>query len=97
MILDVVVARITTQGHASLFDFAIRGWCPAGLLAESVVRVHKLATLEKAIVVRVLGKLEEPDLKQVEERLARRQAASNRRPAPQDPKSASAFPTKSET
>jgi mRNA interferase MazF len=58
---DVVVARITTQPYATGFDVAIRNWQGVGLLAPSVIRLHKLATIEKALVQRRLGRLQEPD------------------------------------
>jgi mRNA interferase MazF len=44
---DVVVARITTHGHADGFAIAMNEWQDAGLLAAAFVRVNKLATLEK--------------------------------------------------
>jgi mRNA interferase MazF len=47
---DVVVARITTQPYATGFDVAITNWQGVGLLAPSVIRLHKLATIEKALV-----------------------------------------------
>ena len=66
-----MAGQITSQRHASFFDIAIRGWHLSALLAESEVRMHKLAALEQAAVVPVPGKLEELDLKQVEKELAR--------------------------
>ena len=59
---DVVVARITTQqAHRTPHDVAIGEWQPAGLLAPSVVRLHKLATLEKKLIQRTLGRLQPVD------------------------------------
>jgi mRNA interferase MazF len=54
---DVVLARVTTQSQGSAFDVAIANWKAAGLLAPSVVRLHKLATIDKSLVQRRLGKL----------------------------------------
>ena len=59
--LDVVVARVTRQMHATLFDIVLNDWKGAGLLAPSVVRLHKIATLEKTLVQRKLGSLQGQD------------------------------------
>jgi mRNA interferase MazF len=58
---DVVVARVTTQVYQTPFDVAVTDWQGAGLLAPSVVRLHKLATLEKRLIRRPLGSLQPPD------------------------------------
>ena len=58
---DLLVARVTTQHHASRFDLAIHNWSAAGLLAPSMVRLHKLATVEKKLVRRRLGRLQDSD------------------------------------
>ncbi len=62
---DVIVARVTSQEGRHEFDVELKDWKPAGLLRESIVRVHKLATLEKAVIGRRMGKLSEPDWKNV--------------------------------
>lgn len=46
---DIVVARVTSQIAQTSFDVEIVAWQEAGLLLPSVVRVHKLATLEKRL------------------------------------------------
>jgi hypothetical protein len=51
----VVVARITTQLHPTPCDVLLTDWQSAGLLAPSMVRLHKLATPEKGFVHRALG------------------------------------------
>lgn len=58
---DVLVARITTQLYQTPHDVTIADWRGAGLLARSVVRLHKLATLEKALLQRRLGALQPAD------------------------------------
>src|SRR6266849_3450621 len=58
---DLLVARVTTQGRTSRFDCAIQNWSAAGLLAPSTVRLHKLATVEKRLVRRKLGRVHESD------------------------------------
>lgn len=66
---DVVVARVTTQSANTDFDVAVVEWRQAGLLAASVVRLHKLATLQKRLVERRLGALTAKDWSQVRARI----------------------------
>jgi len=54
---DVLVARVTSQSRTDTFDVEITNWRNAGLLLPSIARLHKLATIEKALIVRTLGKL----------------------------------------
>jgi mRNA interferase MazF len=54
---DVVVARITSQPQTGKHDVEITNWRQVGLLFQSWVRAGKLATLEKATIQRVIGKL----------------------------------------
>jgi mRNA interferase MazF len=58
---DVLVARVTTQSHGSAYDVPLAGWQPAGLLAPSFVRLHKLATLAKSRIQKHLGSLNATD------------------------------------
>jgi mRNA interferase MazF len=58
---DIIVTSITTQLRSSPFDVTILEWQSAGLLAPSTARLHKLATLEKGLVRRRLGRLVESD------------------------------------
>jgi mRNA interferase MazF len=62
---DVLVARVTMQGHNTPYDVPLIDWRAAGLLGPSVVRLHKLATLEKVLVDRQLGQLGPNDHQQV--------------------------------
>jgi mRNA interferase MazF len=62
---DVVVARVTTQLHQTPYDVVITDWQSAGLLAPSIVRLHKLATLEKTIIRKRLGQLQSADRQRV--------------------------------
>jgi mRNA interferase MazF len=62
---DLVVARITTQQSLSPFDVPVTDWRGAGLLAPSIARLHKLATLEKSDIVRALGCLQATDRQSV--------------------------------
>jgi len=58
---DIVVARLTTQIHQSSFDIALSDWKGAGPKVPTVVRLHKLATLEKSLVQLLIGSLQQLD------------------------------------
>lgn len=62
---DIIVARITRQAARDPFDVELVEWREAGPLLPSIVRVHKVATLEKRLVERKLGALRESDWQQV--------------------------------
>ncbi len=55
---DIVVCRITSQIYETPFDVYIKNWEKSGLKLPSVIRVHKLATLEKNLVEKVIGKID---------------------------------------
>jgi mRNA interferase MazF len=61
---DVLIARITTQIYASQWDVLLTHWQSANLLQQSVVRLHKMATLEKSSIIARLGSLDPQDHKQ---------------------------------
>lgn len=52
---------MTSQNRQGLHDIEIKDWKQAGLLQPSVVRLHKIATLEKRDVERRLGALSSSD------------------------------------
>lgn len=62
---DIVVARVTSQVAQTPYDVALMEWQRAGLLLPSIVRVHKVATVEKHLVERQLGALTKSDWAQV--------------------------------
>ena len=63
---DIVAARITSQTARDAFDVELHDWKAAGLMLPSIARVHKLATLEKALVARSMGALAASDWAQVQ-------------------------------
>jgi mRNA interferase MazF len=67
---DLLVARITGKLAQTQFDVELQEWQQAGLRLPSVVRLHKLATLEKRLVERSFGSLSEADLQQVQATLS---------------------------
>lgn len=62
---DIIVARITSQPPSMSFDVQLVDWQKTGLLFPSVVRVHKIATIEKRLVERRLGKVTRKDWSQI--------------------------------
>ena len=66
---DVVVARITSQKVQTDYDCFLTDWQQSGLLLPSIVRLHKLATIEKQLVDKVMGKLFEHDIDNVRTKL----------------------------
>ena len=62
---DIIVVRITTQVYDTKYDIKINEWEKAGLLAPSVIRLHKIATINKDLVERRLGSLVHIDLDNV--------------------------------
>jgi mRNA interferase MazF len=58
---DIVLARITTQPHKTVYDVNIVHWQSCGLRAPSFIRLHKIVTSEKTQVLRVLGSLHPAD------------------------------------
>ena len=58
---DVMLARITTQEARERTDVPLLGWKAAALIAKSVVRLSKVATIKKSLIDRRLGHLAAQD------------------------------------
>ncbi len=58
---DLLVAPVTSQAERSPHDVRLVRWQQAGLRLPSIVRVEKLATVEKSIVLRRMGRLAPED------------------------------------
>lgn len=56
---DIIVCRITSQIYDTKNDYYLANWSEVGLKLPSVVRVHKIATLDKSLVEARMGKLDE--------------------------------------
>jgi len=54
---DVIVCRITSKIYQSDFDIEINNLEKSGLKLPSVIRVHKIATLEKNLVELKMGQI----------------------------------------
>ena len=59
---DVIVMAVTSQlaGDARADDVPVSGWAAAGLLKPSAIK-PVIATLEKALIIRRLGALDDTD------------------------------------
>jgi mRNA interferase MazF len=62
---DIVVARVTGQLSAAPHDVVLDEWQQVGLLLPSVVRLHKVATLQRRLVDKKLGRLTPGDWSRV--------------------------------
>ena len=58
---DLLAAPITSHVARTSFDVTVIQWQRAGLRLPSVVRVDKLATIERTTIVRQLGKMTPSD------------------------------------
>lgn len=55
---DIIVCRITSQIYKTQNDVLVVNWEKLGLKLPSVIRVHKLATLDKELVEFVIGRID---------------------------------------
>ena len=62
---DIIVCRITSKIYKSKYDIYLDDWLKCGLKIPSVVRVHKIATLEKDMVETIMGEIDETTLDKV--------------------------------
>lgn len=58
---DFIVARATSQAKQTDYDIVVEDWQIAGLLRPTIIRVHKLTTLETKLVKRKMGMLSTKD------------------------------------
>lgn len=65
---DIVVCRITSQIYKTRFDVKIDNWEKIGLKLPSVIRIHKIATLEKDMIEIVMGKIDDSTKEKVEQK-----------------------------
>ena len=56
---DLLVCRITSKIYKSKYDIYLNDWLKFGLKLPSVVRVHKMATLEKNMIETIMGHVDE--------------------------------------
>ena len=63
---DIIICRITSQAKESDFDIEITDQQRAGLKLSSIIRLHKIVTIEKTLVDKKMGTLCPADAKSVE-------------------------------
>lgn len=66
---DILVCRITGQIYNSIYDILIKDYLAIGLKISSVIRIHKIATLEKSMISKKLGELNKFQKNEVFEKL----------------------------
>jgi len=66
---DVIIALISSHTARDRHDVSLRDWQMVGLLLPSVVRIHKVLTVEKSLVLRRLGRLSKYDQQQIKQGL----------------------------
>lgn len=64
---DIIVCRITGQIYDTKNDYYLDNWMDFGLKLPSVVRVHKIATLDKRMVEMKMGTLDKLSKKNITE------------------------------
>ena len=62
---DLLVTPVTSQAARSPRDVPVANWQQAGLRLPSIVRLEKLATVEKSTVVKKMGRLAPDDWEKV--------------------------------
>ena len=55
---DILVCRITSKIYNTKYDILIDNWEKFGLKLPSVVRVHKMATLETNMIETIMGQID---------------------------------------
>ena len=62
---DILVCRITSKIYNTKYDIYLDDWLKFGLRLPSIIRVHKMATLEKDMIVAIMGRIDETVLSKV--------------------------------
>jgi len=56
---ELLVCRITSKIYKTEYDIYLDDWLKFGLKLPSIVRVHKMATLEKDMIETVMGQIDD--------------------------------------
>jgi mRNA interferase MazF len=54
---DMIICRITSKLYTTAYDIELKQWDTFGLRLPSVVRVHKIASVEKTMIGLKLGEV----------------------------------------
>lgn len=68
---DIIVCRITSQIYHTNYDILIKEWRESGLKLPSVIRIHKIATLDKSLVELKMGEINSTLKERIKEVLAK--------------------------
>ena len=68
---DVIVCRVTSKINNTIYDIELIDWLKFGLKLPSVVRVHKIASLEKSMIDQKLGDVNNAVKFQIEQIIAK--------------------------
>jgi len=64
---DILVCRITSKIYNSKYDIYLNDWLKFGLKLPSVVRIHKMATLEMDMIETIMGQIDDVILSEIKE------------------------------
>jgi len=64
---DVLVCRITSKIYNTKYDIYLNDWIKFGLKLPSVVRIHKMATLEMDMIETMMGQIDDTILSEIKE------------------------------
>ena len=62
---DLLVCRITSKIYKSKYDIYLNNWSHFGLKLPSVIRVHKMATLESDMIETTMGWIDDITLNKI--------------------------------
>ena len=68
---DIIVYRITSHIYETELDIFIENWEKSGLKLPSVIRIHKIATLELSLVERVMGTVDSKLLNKIQNKFSK--------------------------
>ena len=64
---DMLVCRITSKIYKSKYDIYLDNWSQYGLKLPSVVRIHKLATLETNMIETTMGQIDDETFNKIKQ------------------------------
>ena len=56
---DIIVCRITSKTYNSIYDIELDTWAQHGLKLPSIIRVHKMTSLEKTMIDIKFGEIDD--------------------------------------
>ena len=68
---DIILCRITSRIYNTEFDIEIDDWSKCGLKLASIIRIHKIATLNKDLIKLKMGEIDNKTKDKVKKTLKR--------------------------